>query len=114
MNAWDNWKSGFDAWENATATLVETWMKSPLVLVPGGHALAMAMRAKAKNDDRLAKFWSTMGLPTRRDQERLLHAVGQLNSKIIDLEEQLADAEARARQANQPPGKSSRRAVAGA
>ena len=103
MNAWDTWKQGFDAWENATAGLIETWMKSPLVLGPGGHALALAMRAKAKQDASLAKFWSGVGLPTRRDQERMLHAINQLNSKVIDLEEKLADAETRASRAKSAP-----------
>lgn len=96
MNPWNTWKQGFDAWENATASLIETWMQSPLVLGPGGAALAMAMRAKAKRDQGLAQLWAGMGLPTRRDQERTLHAINQLNSKILDLEEKLADAEARA------------------
>ncbi len=102
MNPWNTWKQGFDAWENATAAFVETCMKSPLVLGPGGAALAMAMRAKAKRDQGLAQFWAGMGLPTRRDQERTLHAIHQLNSRVIDLEEQLADAQARAAKAVRP------------
>ena len=30
-----------------------------------------------------------MGLSTKRDQERILHALHQLQSKVIDLEEKL-------------------------
>jgi len=111
MNAWDTWKRGFDAWEDATATLVARWMQSPLVLSASGAALSAALRAKAQRDAEVARWWAAVGLPTRRDQERLLHAVNQLHSRIGDLEERLADAEARAAaparqpapQANEPP-----------
>ena len=34
--------------------------------------------------------------PNRRDQERTLHKLNQLESKLLDLEEQLADARQRA------------------
>jgi hypothetical protein len=30
-----------------------------------------------------------MGLPTKRDQERVLHLLNQLQSKVMDLEEKL-------------------------
>ncbi len=33
-----------------------------------------------------------MGLPTRRDQERAIHTLNQLQSRLIDLEERLEDA----------------------
>ena len=36
---WDTYKKGFDAWESATAKLVETGLKSPLVLEPSGAML---------------------------------------------------------------------------
>lgn len=94
MQAWNAWKQGFDAWENATAQFLETVMQSPLVLGPSGKALGAAMRAKAVHEENLAKMWATLGLPTRRDQERTLHALNQLNSRIIDLELQLAEAKA--------------------
>ena len=48
------------------------------------------MKAKAASDKAVAQWWSMMGLPTRRDQERTLHALNQLQSRLIDLEEQLA------------------------
>ncbi len=87
---WTQWKSAFDAWENATAKWVEEWMKSPLVLGPSGSMLTMAMKAKKAADDAKAQVWAQMGLPTKRDQERALHMLNQLQSRIIDLEEKLA------------------------
>ena len=86
---WSEWKKGFDVWENATATLVEEFMKSPLVLGPPGAMLTAAMKAKKATDDAKAQLWGQMGLPTKRDQERSLHLLNQLQSRIMDLEEKL-------------------------
>jgi hypothetical protein len=93
MLGWDAWKKGFDAWENATAQLMEQWMKSPLVLGPSGSLLTMAMKAKAAADRAVAQWWGTLGLPTKRDQERGLHTLNQIQSRLIDLEERLAELE---------------------
>jgi hypothetical protein len=89
MFGWDDWKKGFDVWEQATAKWVEEWMKSPLVLGPSGALLTMAMKAKKLADDAKARSWGELGLPTKRDQERTLHLLNQLQSRIMDLEERL-------------------------
>ena len=89
--AWDQWKKGFDAWESATARYLEQWMKSPLVLEPSGAMLSMMMKSKAAADKATAAWWGAWGLPTKRDQERALHELHELQSRLIDLEEQLAD-----------------------
>ena len=86
---WETYKKGFDAWENATAKLIETWMKSPLVLKPSGAMLTSAMRMKAASDRAAAMWWGALGLPTKRDQERTLHALHKLESRLNDLEEKL-------------------------
>lgn len=91
MIGWDQWKKGFDTWEAATAKYVEAWMRSPLVLTPGGAMLTAAMRSKAAVDGAMDSWWSAVGLPTRRDQERSLHALNQLQSRLLDLEETLAE-----------------------
>ncbi len=89
MLAWDLWKKGFDAWEGSTARLVERWLSSPLVLVPSGALLSAGMRGKALSDKAWAAWWGGLGLPTKRDQERTLHALNQLESRLYDLEERL-------------------------
>ena len=91
MLGWDRWTKGFDAWENATAQYAEKLMKSPLVLTPGGAMLSAAMKLKAASDKTAATFWGNLGLPTKRDQERTLHALNQIQSRLLDLEERLAD-----------------------
>ncbi len=89
---WQQFKTAFDAWENATAKWVEEWMKSPLVLGPSGAMLTAAMKAKKMADETKAQIWGQMGLPTKRDQERALHLLNQLQSRILDLEEKLESA----------------------
>ncbi len=86
---WETWKKGFDAWESKTAALFEQWLKSPVVLEPMGAALSTVMRLKAAQEKALAAWWGTLGLPTKRDQERTLHALNQLESRLLDLEERI-------------------------
>jgi Poly(R)-hydroxyalkanoic acid synthase subunit (PHA_synth_III_E) len=95
VNLWDQWKKGFDTWERKTAEVLESALKSTSVLQPVGSLLSAGMRLKASTDSAVATLWASVGLPTRRDQERTLHALNQLNSRLIDLEEKLADAHAR-------------------
>lgn len=94
--SWEQWKKGFDAWEGATAKLAEAWMRSPLVLQPAGAALSLTMRGKARVDRALTRTWSAVGLANKRDQERTLHLLNELSSRLLDLEERLEDAEERA------------------
>jgi hypothetical protein len=89
MQAWDNWKKAFDVWEKATAGYLETVLKSPLVLEPSGALLTGLMRLKTASDRATAQYWGALGLPTKRDQERTLHALNELQSKVLDLEERL-------------------------
>lgn len=91
MFGWTEWKKSFDQWEDATARYMEQVLKSPLVLGPSGTLLSNALKAKAAGDKAIAQVWGTVGLPTKRDQERTLHALNQLQSRLIDLEEQIAD-----------------------
>ena len=87
---WDAWKKGFDTWEDKTARHAQVWLKSPLVLGPSGALLSAAMRAKAAHGRATTAWWSMLGLPTKRDQERTLHVLHELESRLMDLEEQLA------------------------
>jgi hypothetical protein len=93
---WDMWKQGFNAWEQATAQYMEKVMTNPGVLGPAGALLTAAMKTKAATDRAMAAWWGALGLPTRRDQERALHRLNQLESRLLDLTEQLEDGARRA------------------
>jgi hypothetical protein len=93
--SWNDWKKGFDAWESATAKLSEQWMKSPAVLGPSGTLLTAVMKTKASADKAAAGWWGAWGLPTKRDQERALHVLQEMRSRMLDLEEQLQQMKAK-------------------
>jgi hypothetical protein len=82
-------KKGFDAWESATARALEAWLKSPLVLKPGGALFTALFRAKSASDRLVEAWWSGVGLAPRQEQERVLHALHRLESRLLDLEERL-------------------------
>ncbi len=88
---WETWKKGFDAWENATAKYMEQVLKNPLVLGPSGMLLGTAVKAKAAYDKAASQWVGSMGMATKRDQERALYAIHQLESRLLDLEEKLVD-----------------------
>src|SRR5689334_6111546 len=89
MFDYDSYKKGFDAWEAATAEYIEKWTKSPLFLGPVGTILTQAMRMKGTHDKLMSVWWSALGLPTKRDQERTLFALHKLESRLMDLEEKV-------------------------
>ncbi|MFT7621124.1 MAG: TolA-binding protein [Myxococcota bacterium] len=91
MIGWSQWKKAFDSWEVATAEYLETIMTSPVFLIPSGAALSSAMKARGKINDAMTSAWGRAGLPTKRDQERTLHALNQLQSQLMDMEERLED-----------------------
>lgn len=91
MMMWDQWKKGFDMWEQKTAEMMETVLKSPAVLQPMGGLLTATMKMKAGVEKASAQWWGGLGLPTKREQEKTLHALNQIQSRLIDLEEKLAE-----------------------
>lgn len=94
---WDQWKKGFDVWEQKTAEYFETMLKSPTVLQPMGAMLTATMKAKAASEKAAATWWGAWGLPTKREQEKTLYTLNQINSRLIDLEEKLAELQSKQR-----------------
>ena len=92
---WDTWKQGFNAWEQATAQYMEKVLTNPGVLGPAGAMLTAVMKTKAATDRAVSAWWAAIGLPTRRDQERTLHKLDQLESRLYDLEERALPPEPR-------------------
>ncbi len=90
--SWDLWKQGFATWEKATSDYMTKVLTNPGVLNPAGAMLTAAMKTKAASDRAMSAWWALWGLPTRHDQERSLHKLNQLESRLYDLEEQLAAA----------------------
>ena len=92
---WDLWKRSFDVWEQATARYLEQWLKSPVMLNGSGTMLTALMKMRAASEKAKAQVWGEVGLPTKRDQERTLHLLNQIQSRLHDLEERLEQKEPR-------------------
>lgn len=88
---WEMWKKGFDAWENATASYFEQVLKNPLLLGPSGKLMAEGFKAGTQVEKARAQWVGMMGLATKRDQERTLHALQQIESRLSDIEEKLSE-----------------------
>lgn len=86
---WDMWKKGFYAWEETTANYLEQVLRNPAVLGPAGLMLKTTMKARTAQQKAMSDLWSNLGLSTRADQERTLHALNQVQSRLMDLEEKL-------------------------
>lgn len=89
MSLFEHWKKGFDAWERTTAEAFDEVLRNPAVLGPAGAMLSAAMRVKAASERAASRWWGAMGLSTKRDQERALHKLNQLESRLLDLAERL-------------------------
>jgi hypothetical protein len=92
---WETWKKGFGAWESATASYLEKVLGNQTVLWPAGALLTAWMKTRAAGDRTLARWWGSLGLPSRRDQERALHKLDRLESRLCDLEEKLEELDTR-------------------
>lgn len=92
---WETYKKYFNAWEGQTATTLERWLKSPLVLEPAAAGLTALMKVKRAVDDKKASTWGALGFATKRDQERTLHALHQIQGRLSDLEDRLTDLHSR-------------------
>ncbi|HRG99131.1 MAG TPA: hypothetical protein PLR99_22935 [Polyangiaceae bacterium] len=97
---WDAWKKSFDAWEERTAKHIELGLRSPTFITPASAALTTVLRAKVVVDRAQTALVAALGLPTKADQERTLHALNRLESRLIDLEEKLERADPGARKEN--------------
>ena len=91
MDLWDSWKKGVYGWEDATAKQLEQVLGSPLLVGPSGWVLKAVSLAKSAHDRGVAAWWAGWGLPTRAEQERVLHTLHEVESRLIDLEERLEE-----------------------
>lgn len=91
MSPWKIWKGGFDRWEKSTAEYLDKALQNPGFLGPSAGLLKMAMQTKSSSDKAMARWWSTLGLTNRDEQDRTLHRINQLESRILDLEEEVQE-----------------------
>jgi hypothetical protein len=98
MSPWKNWKSGFDRWEKTTAEYFDKTLQNPGFLGPSAGLLKAMMQTKSNTDKAMNMWWNTLGLTNRDEQDRTLHRINQLESRILDLEEELLELKSASRE----------------
>lgn len=91
MSTWKVWKSGFDRWERTTSEYFDKTLRSPAILGPTGTLLKAMMQTKGTTNKVLARSWHALGLTSRDEQDHAMHRINQLESQILDLQEELRD-----------------------
>lgn len=91
MTPWKIWKSGFDRWETITAEYLETSLQKPSFLGPSATMLGVFMKAKIRLAKVKERGLSKLGITTREERERALHKINQLESQVLDLQEELEE-----------------------
>lgn len=84
----------FFAWEGQTAEYFEKLLRDPAVLSQGGAMLNTFLRAKIATDHMLAGTWRALLLPNKRDQERTLHVLNEIQSQLLSMDSRLRRLEA--------------------
>ncbi len=89
MKPWQNWKNNFSRWEESTANYVDRMLRNPSLIGPVATILSGAMKGKTATEAWIAMPCSLVGIPSKRDIERAAHKINQLQSRILDLEEEI-------------------------
>lgn len=91
-------KQAFNLWERTTSACFEELARNSTFLSANGAGLNSVLNFKKIADMSSQYYLSSIGLPTRRDQERTLHLLQQIEGRLDDLQFQI-DSWRRERQA---------------
>lgn len=83
------WRQWFDRWDAGATQAFEQLLRTQPLLDLGGSALTATMKLWTLGQRTRDAWWSAWGLPTQRDQQRLLFELHRLQTKVLDLTEQL-------------------------
>jgi len=81
----------YQVWEQQTADYFEKLLRNDAFLDLTGGMMNSALRSKVAFDQMLSALWKGLLLPNKRDQERTLHLLNELHSRMNDIEERLDD-----------------------
>jgi len=81
----------YQTWEAQTAAYLEKLMRNSSLLQLSGGLLNGVLRSKIIVDDMMTATWKSLMVPTKRDQERALHLLNELGSRLNDVEERVED-----------------------
>lgn len=79
-----------ESWEKKASDYFDTVLRHPTFLNAIGGLLSTGCRNKAQFDRAMGALWKNLNLPNKNDQERTLHLLNELHSRIFDLEERIS------------------------
>lgn len=83
------WKPYFDTVTNNTGNFLEKVLANPAVLQSLSGTLNSLFRVKMAADKAMHLMFKGIGLPTYRDQKKVLYFVTKLEGQLEDLQDQL-------------------------
>ena len=83
----------FDAWEPRAAIAWDAAVRQSWVVEPLAATITTVARAKSVADAVRRRILGVLGLPTREDQERVLFLLQRMESRLLDLEDRIAERE---------------------
>lgn len=91
LRAPNPWRVWFDAWEPKAAEAWDAALRQSWLVEPVAATLTAIARTKAIGDSVRRRLVRACGLATRDDQDRILFLLQRMESRLLDLEERLAD-----------------------
>ena len=79
----------YDAWEKVTTEALEKWVNSPLFASNIGKIIEKSSEFKKYFDQAMEISLKNMNLPSKRDLERVLSSINNIEAKINDLSDKV-------------------------
>ena len=87
------WRMWFDAWEPGAARAWDSLARQSWLVEPVAATITLVGRTKAFADSLRRRLLRGCGLATREDQDRILFLLQRMESRLLDLEDRLANGE---------------------
>ena len=81
--------AAFDRWEAWSTEPLESVLGSPRLTGPAGEWLSLMARGSALQQRWVRAWCSAWGVPSQESQERALHTLNEIQSRLYDVEDQL-------------------------
>lgn len=84
-------EQAYTVWEKRTSKLLDGAMRNSQILKASSDFMNQQFKSKIVVDQALLKTWRNLLLPNKKDQEKTLHLLNELHSRIFDLEERIEE-----------------------
>ena len=81
----------FNTWEQQASQSMEQYLRNPSVLNFVGNFLQSGLKYKIYWDQFCLHSLKNLMLPNKRDQEKMMHQLNELNSRINDVEDNIEE-----------------------